>query len=89
MIIWIASYPKSGNTWLTTILIQILKKKQINKENILSEIKSLISYPQKKHFYELSETLNDYNLFNNYIDKSQTETFKIRDEVVKNWKWKT
>ena len=55
MIIWLASYPKSGNTWLRTILIQILKEKILDQDNLLSEIRSLISYPQKKHFFELSE----------------------------------
>ena len=85
MIIWLASYPKSGNTWLRTILIQILKEKILDQDNLLSEIKSLISYPQKKHFFELSEILDNYEIFNNYLTKSESETFRIREEIIKNW----
>jgi hypothetical protein len=85
MIIWIASYPKSGNTWLRTILIQLLNKKEVDHDGILSEIKNLISYPQKKHFYNLSKLLDNYKIFDDYINKPKSEISEIRNNVIKNW----
>ena len=48
MIIWLASYPKSGNTWIRTLLTTLLysNDSKCNFKNL-----SLIEqYPTKKHY---------------------------------------
>jgi hypothetical protein len=58
MIIWIASYPKSGNTWVRAIISSLLYSKDGNHD--FSQLEFIEQYPVKKHFKNL---LNDfYNL---------------------------
>ena len=57
MIIWLSSYPKSGNTWLRSFLISLLFLKNSNFE--LKNIRLIEQYPQKKHFKDLIK--NFYN----------------------------
>ncbi len=48
MIIWLASYPKSGNTWLRFFIISLLAG---DKDNInLSHLKAITSFPTKSQF---------------------------------------
>jgi hypothetical protein len=48
MIFWIASYPKSGNTWLRTLLASyFFSKDGFFSENLLENINQ---FPQKKYF---------------------------------------
>jgi hypothetical protein len=55
MIIWLASYPKSGNTWIRLFLDKLLN----NNENIdINNIKS-IQFPQKFHFDGLVKDTNN------------------------------
>jgi len=49
VIIWLASYPKSGNTWLRTILHQIIIKKTEEK-NWLSSIHKLVDTMKKLNY---------------------------------------
>ena len=73
MIIWLASYPKSGNTWLRTILHQIIIKKTEEK-NWLSSIHKLVdTYPKIQHFKDLNTSL------------IQGNDFKNKNEIIKNW----
>ena len=48
MIFWIASYPKSGNTWLRTLISSYY----YSKEGFFSEklIQNIGQFPEKKHF---------------------------------------
>ena len=48
MIFWIASYPKSGNTWLRTLISSYY----YSKNGIFNEklIKNIGQFPEKKHF---------------------------------------
>tara|TARA_Y100000385_G_C12988959_1_gene591932 strand:+ start:108 stop:971 length:864 start_codon:yes stop_codon:yes gene_type:complete len=72
MIIWLASYPKSGNTWLRAILHQIIIKKK--KETWLSNIHQLVgAYPKTEHFKNLN------SLF------IKEKDFQNKNEIVKNW----
>ena len=48
MIIWLASYPKSGNTWIRSFLASILYTP--NGETNLEGIKKLQQYPLKRQF---------------------------------------
>ena len=57
MIIWLASYPKSGNTWLRFFIISLLMgdKTKLN----LNHLKAIIDFPNKTQFEGLiSEFLN-------------------------------
>ena len=50
MIFWIASYPKSGNTWLRTLISSYYYTKDgIYNDNI---IKKIGQFPEKRHFTE-------------------------------------
>jgi len=59
MIIWLASYPKSGNTWLRAFITSLIYPK--NKDNILNNIKYIDQYPIKNHFQNLLSDFNDFN----------------------------
>jgi len=60
MIIWLASYPKSGNTWVRLFLNHLLysKDKNLNINNI-----HIDQFPTKKHFLNIN------------VDIVNTETF--------------
>ena len=74
MIIWLASYPKSGNTWLRAILHQIFIKKNKNEKSWLSNLHKLVeSYPKTKHFQNLNSLL------------IKNSDFLNKNEIVKNW----
>ena len=75
MILWLASYPKSGNTWLRTIIHQIIiKKKDISDEKWLSNIHKLIdTYPRIHHFK---------NLNSSFVTQ---KSFQDRKKIIKNW----
>ena len=57
MIIWLASYPKSGNTWLRFFIISLLMGKQTDLN--LSHLRAIMNYPHSTHFNDLVS-----NLFN-------------------------
>ena len=57
MIIWLASYPKSGNTWLRFYILSLLmgKKTDLN----LNHLKAIMAYPHSTHFQGLISNLFD------------------------------
>ena len=59
MIIWISSYPKSGNTWLRSFIASLLYSKDGNAS--LDNLHYIDSYPLRKHF---KNYLNDFYNFN-------------------------
>ena len=62
-IIWITSYPKSGNTWVRSIVASLL----YTAEGIFNfDLFKLINQFDKKTNYEFIQTLsdNDYKKFN-------------------------
>ena len=69
MIIWLASYPKSGNTWIKGFIISLLytTKGTSNLENF----KKINQYPLKSHFENLTTDFNDITKFKKYYHKSQ------------------
>ena len=77
MIIWLASYPKSGNTWLRTIISQLLYK-NLNDEEVLEESRKIRLYPSKIDFLDLDE---DFKL-PVYPDEKKK---LILDKTVINW----
>ena len=75
MIIWIASYPKSGNTWIRSLINQILFTNPNNKEKILLSMqKNIKAYPLVEHFMNLNSSFN------------QEEDFQKINNIIKNWK---
>lgn len=70
MIFWIASYPKSGNTWTRLVLINYLNP---NQKNIFDNLNLIYDYPRLKYFNFLDdENLSliknqNENIFKNFI----------------------
>jgi len=58
MIIWLASYPKSGNTWIRSFLYSLLYSN--NKEPDLDKIGIIDQYPLKKNFTKFTKNFNDF-----------------------------
>ena len=48
MIIWLASYPKSGNTWLRFFVVSLLLKE--NNEISLKHLEGIKQFPTNYHF---------------------------------------
>jgi len=70
MIVWLPSYPKSGNTWLRSFLSSLLFTK--DGEADFEAIKKISQYPRRSHFKDLVDDLDNINdLSKNWIP-SQT-----------------
>ena len=59
MIIWLASYPKSGNTWVRHFLASLIYSNQ-GKDG-LDKLGFIMQYPKKDQFEKLVTDLNDFN----------------------------
>ena len=59
MIIWLASYPKSGNTWVRSFISSILFSK--DGEASFGDLEKIKQYPSKKYFKNLVNNLQDIN----------------------------
>ncbi len=57
MIIWLASYPKSGNTWVRFFILSLLfgNKREIN----LNHLKNIEQFPSKSQFVGLKLDLKN------------------------------
>lgn len=58
MIIWLSSYPKSGNTWVRAFIISLISENI--KENLLQNMNAIRSYPVIDDFKNI---LNDFKDF--------------------------
>ena len=58
MIIWLASYPKSGNTWLRAFITSLLSKS--TGENSLENMRAIRAYPLTDDFYNLLDDFSDF-----------------------------
>ena len=66
MIIWIASYPKSGNTWVRAILCSLLYSNNGNLK--LNELEKIKQFPMKNHFTDLTDDMfNIHEIAKNWI----------------------
>ena len=54
MIIWLASYPKSGNTWLRSILGQFFEK-DLNEDKVFEKSKKIRLYPSNIDYLEIDD----------------------------------
>ena len=78
MIIWLASYPKSGNTWVRSIISSLLYSKEGNFNFEL--IKKIEQFPEKKYFENLIDKFDNFNkITENWI--LAQEKINLSDEV--------
>ena len=80
MIIWIASYPKSGNTWLRVFISSILYSNDgiVNLENL----KNIDQYPLISHFDGLIDDPRNINVKNqNDIKKIFSNLILSQDKI--------
>ena len=59
MIIWLASYPKSGNTWLRSIISSLLYSDDGNFK--FEQLKKIQQFPEKKFFKDFVKDFNNFN----------------------------
>ena len=82
MIIWIASYPKSGNTWVRSFLSTLLHSK--NGENDFKHLNKIKQFPAISQFKGLVKDYENVNeLAKNWILAQQSINL---DEKVKLFK---
>ena len=77
MIIWLASYPKSGNTWLRSLLSAYYYSKNGNFNFEL--LKNIGLYPQKKYF---DIKINKPGEINSYWDISQKKIIRKKKKII-------
>ena len=69
MIIWIASYPKSGNTWVRSIISSLIYSNDGNFDfDLLRKIKQ---FPNKKYFENFTNDFQNINEIKKYWIESQ------------------
>ena len=59
MIIWLASYPKSGNTWVRYFLASLIYSNQ--GKNGLDKLGYIMQYPKRDQFEKLVSNFDDFN----------------------------
>ena len=69
MIVWLASYPKSGNTWLRAFITSLLSKS--TGENSLENMTAIRAYPLTIDFYNLLDDFNDFKKIAENWERSQ------------------
>ncbi len=69
MIIWITSYPKSGNTWIRSFIYTLLYTKNITSD--LNKINFIKQYPVKEQFKDLVENFNNFSQISEQWVQSQ------------------
>ena len=70
MIIWLASYPKSGNTWLRAFVASLLYGG--NKKEALKNMKIIRSYPLTSDFKNLVADFKDFKIISeNWINSQR------------------
>ena len=82
MIIWIASYPKSGNTWVRSIISSLIYSNDGNFDFDL--LKKIQQFPNKKYFENFTNDFHNINEIKKYWIESQN--FLNLDKEVKFFK---
>ena len=77
MIIWLASYPKSGNTWLRSILGQFFEK-ELNEDKVFEKSKKIRLYPSNIDYSEIDDVFKS-----KFYPQEQKK--KILDKTIINW----
>ena len=77
MIIWLASYPKSGNTWVRSFLANYLNKNTSNFDFRLLD--QLLKFPRKDLYDQLKVNFNKFDeIVKNWI--SMQEFINLKQE---------
>ena len=79
MIIWIASYPRSGSTWIRALVSTYLFSEKENK--VFDNIKKIINFPNINHFKGIFE-INEFSK-EELKDKKKKDIKKF--EISKHW----
>ena len=77
MIIWIASYPKSGNTWVRSLLSTYLYSE--NGSFNFSLLKKILKFPSKKYLEYFTKDFSDIKKISEYWISSQ-EKINLQNE---------
>ena len=77
MIIWLASYPKSGNTWVRSIVNQLIHNDIKKEEDVFEGLVKIRRYPSHGDFFDLPKIPNNY---------SELQKKELIDYTIKNWK---
>ena len=77
MIIWIASYPKSGNTWVRSLLSTYLYSE--NGSFNFSLLKKILKFPSKKYLEYFTKDFSDIKKISEYWIASQ-ERINLQNE---------
>ena len=77
MIIWLASYPKSGNTWIRSIIGQFFEK-DLNADKVFEKSKKIRLYPSNIDYSEIDD------IFKSKV-YLQEHKKKILDKTIINW----
>ena len=64
MIIWLASYPKSGNTWVRSLLSAYLYSEDGNFNFNL--LKKILNFPSKKYLEHFTKDFSDLKKVSQY-----------------------
>ena len=76
MIVWIASYPKSGNTWVRSLLTSYLYTKDGEFNfNLLKEIKQ---FPNKRYFNTFLDDFSNIKKVSNFWIAAQEKINLIK-----------
>ena len=78
MIIWLASYPKSGNTWVRTIINQIIFNDVKSTTEVFDNLSRIRRYPSKIDIVGLPQ-LPNHNVF------TKEQKKQVIDFTIKNW----
>ena len=77
MIIWLASYPKSGNTWVRTIINELLYTNNNSDDVFNNASKNIRQFPAYSDFEDSTEFTS--------LDRSKATKEKLINKTVKNW----
>ena len=89
MIIWLASYPKSGNTWVRLFLNSLIFTKDTNVN--INDIK-IEQFPSRKYFNGITNNIDDMREFMQYCNIAQSKLnldSKIKFFKTHNAFWRT
>tara|TARA_Y100001935_G_C17283060_1_gene498683 strand:- start:5 stop:865 length:861 start_codon:yes stop_codon:yes gene_type:complete len=82
MIIWLASYPKSGNTWVRSFLSSLIYTK--NGEANFESLKNIMQYPQRRFFNNLKGNVdNIYTLSSNWVPSQVKLNSDKKNKILK------
>ena len=79
MIIWIASYPKSGNTWVRSFISSILFTKDGDVD--LSKLENICQFPLRSQFNNYIDDLQDVKKV--YQNWSNVQNYMNLDNKIK------